>query len=167
MTEPFQNDPYQRDPLHGDAMPRGARAAPNPLQRNRQLLIIAGLAVLALLLALAIWQSSGTRDAKNDFANANEKVLAKEREVLDARHALEQKIAELKVVRAEADVQAARLGNVVEEQVGGAVGDARLDVPAASISGAGNARTSNASAANAPVYYVRDQQGRFVPVTRP
>jgi hypothetical protein len=123
--------------------------------------------VLSLLLALAIWQSSGTRDAKNDFASANEKVLAKEREVLDARHALEQKIAELKVVRAEADVQAARLGNVVEEQVGGAIEDARVDVPATVVSGASNAGTRSTSGNNAPVYYVRDQQGRFVPVTRP
>ena len=163
MTEPFQNDPYQRDPLNGNATPRGAHAAPNPLQRNRQLLIIIGLAVLALLLALAIWQSSGTRDAKNDYANANDKVLAKEREVLEARRTLEQKIAELKVVRAEADVQAARLGNVVEEEVSGEIEEARVDAPSTTAA----TRVSGTSSGNTPVYYVRDQQGRFVPVTRP
>ena len=87
MTEPFQPDPYegdsyQRDPLRGDAPPR-ARAVPHPTQHNRNLLIIIGLAVLALLTAAAIWQNSGTRGAKRDYAGANERVVAKEREVGD------------------------------------------------------------------------------------
>ncbi|HEV7990332.1 MAG TPA: hypothetical protein VGP25_00815 [Gemmatimonadaceae bacterium] len=171
MTEPFQNDPYQadayqNDPIRGDATHRGAHAVPHPSERNRNLLIIAGLALLALLLALAIWQNSGTRGAKNDFASANERVLAKEREVDEARRTLDQRIAELRVVRAQADVQAARLGNKVEQQVGGAIDDARPDVPAtngAVLPG----RATDPYTGPAPVYYVRDQQGRFVPVSRP
>jgi FtsZ-interacting cell division protein ZipA len=171
MTEPFQHDPYQgdsfqHDPIRGDATQRGARAVPHPAQRNRNLLIIAGLALLALLLAIAVWQNSGTRGAKNDFASANEKVVAKEREVEDARRLLDQRIAELKVVRAEADVQAAKLGNKVEQQVGGAIDEARTDVPAATSTPL-TGRATDPYTGPAPVYYVRDQQGRFVPVTRP
>jgi FtsZ-interacting cell division protein ZipA len=171
MSEPFQNDPYkgdayQHDPIRGDASQRGARAVPHPSERNRNLLIIAGLAILALLLALAIWQNSGTRGAKNDFASANDRVLAKEREVEEARRTLDQRIAELRVVRAEADVQAARLGNKVEQQVGGAIDDARQDASSAT-STAAPGRATDPYTGPAPVYYVRDQQGRFVPVTRP
>jgi hypothetical protein len=171
MTEPFQHDPYEgasyaNDPPRADSTQRGAYAVPHPAQRNRNLLIIAGLALLALLLAIAIWQNSGTRGAKNDYASANERVVAKEREVEEARRLLDQRIAELKVVRAEADVQAAKLGNKVEQQVGGAIDEARTDVPApagAAVTG----RATDPYTGPAPVYYVRDQQGRFVPVTRP
>jgi hypothetical protein len=166
MTEPFQNDPYRNDTLHGDtfsssATHRGAQAIPHP-RTNRQLLLVVGVAILALLLALAVWQTTGTRGAKHDFANANDKVVAKEREVEAARRTLNQKIAELRVVKAEADVQAAKLGNAVEQQVGGAVGDPRLDTSSA----AAHAATAPFTGP-APVYYVRDQQGRFIPVTRP
>ena len=176
MTEPFQHDPYEHDPLRADATQRGPRAVPHPAQRNKQLLIIVGLATLALLLAFLVWQNTGTRGVKQDFASANDKVLAKEREVEEARRKLDQRIAELRVVRAEADVQAARLGNKVEQQVGGAIDDARVDVPVAAgaVTGAGTVTSSAAPGratdpytGPAPVYYVRDNQGRFVPVTRP
>ena len=171
MTEPFQNDPYQgesyrNDPLHGDASRHDPHVATHPAERNRNLLIIAGLALLALLLAMAVWKNSGTRGAKNDFATANEHVVAKEREVDEARRLLDQRIAELKVVRAEADVQAAKLGNRVEQQVGGAIDEARTGAPAASAV-ATPGRETDPYTGPAPVYYVRDQQGRFVPVTRP
>jgi FtsZ-interacting cell division protein ZipA len=166
MTEPYNHDSFNDPPLRAEVprhrgRSRGAHALTDP--RNRQLLIIAGLALLALLIALAIWQSSGTRDAKHDFASASGKVVAKEKEVADARRTLEQKIAELRVVRAEADVQAARLGNAVEQQVGGAVDDARLDAGAAPAIG----RVGSTGTTSSPVYYVRDAQGRFVPVSRP
>jgi hypothetical protein len=78
-------------------------------------------------------------------------VAAKQREVDDARRTLDQKIAELRAVRADADVQATKLGSAVDAQVDGAVND-----PAAA-----------PAAAAAPVYYVRDRDGRFVPVARP
>lgn len=173
MTEPFQHDPYQgdsnqHDPLRADRTQRGARAVPHPSERNRNLLIIAGLAILALLLAIAAWQTSGTRGAKHDYASANERVVAKEREVEEARRLLDQRIAELRVVRAEADVQAAKLGNKVEQQVGGAIDEARTGVTAATPSAiAAPGKETDPYTGPAPVYYVRDQQGRFVPVTRP
>ena len=176
MTEPFQNDPYEHDPLRADATHRGATAVPHPAPRNRQLLIIIGLATLALLLAFLVWQNSGTRGVKQDFASANDKVLAKEREVEEARRTLDQRIAELRVVRAEADVQAARLGNKVEQEVGGEIDEARVNVPVTpgamtgagvATGGASSGRATDPYTGPAPVYYVRDNQGRFVPVTRP
>ena len=165
MTEPYNHDSFSDPPLRAEVphrtRSRGANVLTDP--RNRQMLIIAGLALLALLLALANWQSSGPRDATNDYASANDKVLAKEKEVVEARRTLEQKIAELRVVRAEADVQAARLGNAVEQQVGGAIDDAKLDAGAAPATN----RVGAASSGSSQVYYVRDKQGRFVPVGRP
>lgn len=173
MTEPFQHDPYQgdsyqHDPLRADRTQHDARAVLHPSERNRNLLIIAGLAMLALMLAIAAWQTSGTRGAKHDYASANERVVAKEREVEEARRLLDQRIAELRVVRAEADVQAAKLGNKVEQQVGGAIDEARTGVTAATPAGiAAPGKETDPYIGPAPVYYVRDQQGRFVPVTRP
>jgi type II secretory pathway component PulM len=115
--------------------------------RNKQLLIIIGVALLALLIIGAIWQSSGTRGAKHDLASATGKVADKQREVEEARRVLEQKLAELRAVRADADVQATKLGGRVTDQVDGVVDDARPD-------------------ANVE-YYVRNRRGEFVPVTRP
>ncbi len=137
MTEPIINTSALREP------------------RNRQLLIIVGVVILALLVALAIWQTSGTHGAKRDLANANDKVASKQAEVDDARRVLDQKLSELRVVRAEADAQATKLGGEVARDVRGAVDDGRLG-------------TDNAVVAEpAPEYYVRDRDGRFVRVTRP
>lgn len=115
---------------------------------NRQLLILIAVALLALLAILALWQTTGTRGAKHDLTSANDRVAAKQREVDDARRTLDQRIAELRAVRADADVQATKLGSAVDAQVDGAVNDP-------------------AGAPAAPVYYVRDRDGRFVPVARP
>jgi type II secretory pathway component PulM len=115
--------------------------------RTRQLLLVIGAVLLALLVIAAIWQGSGTRGAKRNLASANERVIEKQREVDEARRVLDEKIAELRALRADADVQATRLGGRVEEEVSGTVDEARLDPTT--------------------VYYVRDRHGRFVPVTRP
>jgi F0F1-type ATP synthase membrane subunit b/b' len=128
MAEPIINSSALREP------------------RNRQLLIIIGVALLALVIMAAIWQSSGTRGAKRDLASATDKVADKQREVDEARRVLEQKLAELRAVRADADVQATKLGATVNEQVTGAVNDARL---------------------NTDEYYVRNSRGEFVRVVRP
>ena len=115
--------------------------------RNRQLLIIAGIVLVAVLILLAMWQASGTRGAKHDLASANDRVASKQQEVADARRTLEQKLAELRAIRAEADVQATKLGGAIDEQVNGALNDPRVDP--------------------ATEYYVRDRDGRYVRVTRP
>lgn len=129
--------------------------------RNRQLLIIVGVVILALVVALAMWQNSGTHAAKRDVAAANDKVMDKQKEVDDARRVLDQKLVELRALRAEADVQATKLGGVVDRQIDGTVNDARVDVP---VNAAGVAVGGDASEGQ---YYVRDRKGRFVPVTRP
>lgn len=129
MTEPIINRTALREP------------------RNRQILIIVGVVLLALLIMAALWQRSGTRGAKRDLASASGKVADKQREVDDARRVLEQKLAELRALRAEADVQATKLGATVDERVSGVVDDARPD-PAAE-------------------YYVRNRRGEFVRVERP
>jgi FtsZ-interacting cell division protein ZipA len=115
--------------------------------RNRQLLIILGIVIMALLLLAALWSTSGTRGAKHDLASANERVVEKQREVDEARRTLDQRLAELRAVRAEADVQATKLGSAVDERVSGVVDEARLD-PGAE-------------------YYVRNRNGEFVRVPRP
>ena len=115
--------------------------------RNRQILIVIGVLLLALVVIAAFWQSTGTRGAKRDLSSATEKVADKQREVEDARRVLEQKLAELRALRANADVQATKLGATVDERVSGAVDDARLDAGAE--------------------YYVRNRRGEFVRVERP
>ncbi len=112
--------------------------------RNRRLLVILGAALLALLLILAIWHTSGARGAKRDLATANERVMDKQREVDDARHVLEQKQAELRALQANADVEATKLEGAVDQKVSGVVNDARLDPT--------------------QEYYIRDRDGRFVRV---
>ena len=114
--------------------------------RNRRILIIIGVAVLGLLLLAAIWQTSGTRGAKRELASASGKVADKQREVEDARRVLEQRLAELRALRAEADVKATKLGATVDERVDGVVDDAWLE-PGAE-------------------YYVRNSKGEFVRVER-
>jgi hypothetical protein len=137
MTEPIINSTALREP------------------RNKQLLIIIGVALLALLVILALWQTTGTHGAKRDLASANERVVGKQREVDEARRVLDEKLAELRAVRAEADVQATRLGGAVDEQIKGTVDDARVEA-------GGDVRLDPGN-----VYYIRDRDGRFVPVTRP
>jgi type II secretory pathway component PulM len=137
MTEPIINSTALREP------------------RNKQLLIIIGVALLALLVILALWQTTGTHGAKRDLASANERVVGKQREVDEARRVLDEKLAELRAVRAEADVQATRLGGAVDEQIKGTVDDARAEA-------GGDVRLDPGN-----VYYIRDRDGRFVPVTRP
>jgi F0F1-type ATP synthase membrane subunit b/b' len=115
--------------------------------QNRRLLIILGASLLALLLVLALWQSTGTRGARRNLAGATERVAEKQREVDEARRQLEAKLAELRAVRAEADVEATRLGGAVDARVGDVIDDARADA--------------------GTEYYVRNRDGEFVRVTRP
>jgi type II secretory pathway component PulM len=128
--------------------------------RSRQLLIILGVALLALFAIAAIWQTTGTRGAKHDLASANDRVVAKQREVDDARRQLDQRIAELRALRADADVQATKLGSAVDQQVNGVVTDAGTGVTSTA---AGEIDLRDP----ATEYYVRDRRGRFIRVTRP
>ncbi len=131
--------------------------------RNRQLMIILGVALLALLAILAIWQTSGSHGARRDLSAANDRVSAKQREDDDALRTYQQKVAELRAVRADADVQATKLGSVVDRQVEGTVNEARVDAPAdPAVAGAGEVAQEGPRD-----YYVRDRHGRFVRVVAP
>ena len=120
--------------------------------QTRRLLLIIGAALVALILIIAIWQTTGTHGAKRSLAAANDKVAAKQAEVDDAKRTLDQKVAELRALQADADAEATKLGNAVDAKVAGEVGDAQ---PAA--------------VALDPTqdYYVRDRRGRFVRVAAP
>lgn len=118
--------------------------------RNKQMLIIIGVAVLALLILFTVWRSTGTQGAKRDYASATERVDDKQREVDEARQLLDQRLAELRAVRAEADAEATKLGGVVDERIRGAVEDARVDRPEAPRE-----------------YYVRNRDGDYVRVEVP
>jgi hypothetical protein len=128
--------------------------------RNRQMLIMLGVVVLAIVIALAVWQSTGTHGAKRDLAAANDKVAAKQKEVDDALGVYRQKVAELRALRADADAKATTLGTTVDQRVNGVIQDGQADVPAAGV-------TEVPGDAAAREYYVRDRHGRFVRVTPP
>ena len=135
MNEPLLNTQALREP------------------RTRRLLIIIGAAVVALILIIAIWQTTGTHGAKRDLAAANDKVSEKQHEVDDARRVLDQKLAELRALQANADAQATKFGDAVDAKVANEVGDPQ---PAGA-----------AVIDPAQEYYVRDRRGRFVRVEAP
>ena len=141
--------------------------SPNPrafdisTSRKRQLTIIVAVTLLALLAGLAIWQTTGTHGATRDVAAANAKVSDKQKEVEEATRVLDQKVAELRALRADADAQATKLGGTIDRQLQGATNGAQVDLPTdAAVTTAGGDVVE-------PQYYVRDRRGRFVPVTRP
>ena len=142
------------EPLHSPS-----NALTNP--RNRQLLIIIGVVLLALLIALAIWQGNGTNRAKRDVEVANGKVIDKQKEVEDARRVLDQKLAELSALQAGAVVEATKLGSEVDRRIDGTIKDSRVDLPTNAAVGPAGGDLAESQ------YYVRDRHGRFVPVTRP
>lgn len=133
---------------------------------NRRMLIIIGVAILALLLIFAIWQTSGTHGAQRDLSNANDKVQSKQKEVDDALRTYQQRVAELRALRANADAQATKLSGAIDQQVQSTVNDGRVDVPADPGAGAVAGADPLAGGGDGQVYYVRDRRGRFVPVPR-
>lgn len=152
MTGPYSTTPNP-SPLRSDS---------NPLRdpKNRNLLIIAGVVLLALLIAAALWQTSGTHGARRDLSAANDHIMAKQKEVDDARAILDQKLSELRVARAEADAQATKLGSEVAQDVRGTTNDARITD--------GRAVDAGPIVVDpAQQYYVRDRNGNFVRATRP
>ena len=124
--------------------------------QNRRLLVIIGVAILALLLVFAIWRMTGTAGAKRDLSVANDKVVAKQKEVDDALRNYQQRVAELRALHANADVQATKLNGAIDQQVQTTVNDGRVDLPVAPGVGDDGAQD----------FYVRDRHGRFVRVTR-
>lgn len=130
--------------------------------QNRRLLIIIGAAILALLLVLAIWRMTGTQGAKRDLSAANDKVVAKQKEVDDALRTYQQRVAELRALHANAEAQATKLDGAIDQQVRTTVNDGRVDLPVAP----GAAVVPGVADDGTQDYYVRDRHGRFVRVTR-
>lgn len=152
-------DPYF-DPTVNPNVSHSPSAAPAPVDahRHRQLYLLIGVALLALLLIAVVWQTSGTHGAKRDLASANEQVAQKQKEVADAQRLLNQKIAELRAAQAEADVQATRLNGAVSREVSGDVVD-----PAITTSGT----RVDPTLGEEPGLYVRTRDGRYIPYRQP
>ena len=83
--------------------------------RGRPLLLALGALLLVLLIAV-VWYGDPTNRARRELSAANERIVEKQREVDDARRLLEQRLVELRAVRAQADVQATVYRGVLERE---------------------------------------------------
>lgn len=110
MHAPSSDATYER--------PRARRSATGSLfsgPRARPLLLgLAGL--LLLVVVFAVWYGDPTNRARRELSQANERILERQRAVDDARRLLEQRLAELRAARAEADVQATVYRGVLERE---------------------------------------------------
>ena len=92
--------------------PRARRLAwrmPEALRDPRRQVLVAGSALLLVVLIVFVaWWANPTNRARRALAAANEHILDKQREVIDARRLLAQRIAELHAAQAEAQVQVTR-----------------------------------------------------------
>jgi hypothetical protein len=89
---------------------RGRRwTLPDALRDPRhRLTLLAGAALLILLVVATAWYASPTNRARRALAAANQKIIDKQHEVIDARRMLAQRIAELRAAQAEAQVEVTR-----------------------------------------------------------
>ena len=83
--------------------------------RGRPLLLALG-ALLLLLLVAVVWYGNPENRARRELTEANARIVAKQREVDDARRLLEQRLVELRAVGAQADVQATVYRGVLERE---------------------------------------------------
>ncbi|GLC25428.1 hypothetical protein [Roseisolibacter agri] len=83
--------------------------------RGRPLLLALG-ALLLLLLIAVVWYGNPENRARRELTEANARIVEKQREVDDARRLLEQRLVELRAVRAQADVQATVYRGVLERE---------------------------------------------------
>ena len=110
-------EPYQ-EPYHaGPARPRDRSPLASVLRspRGRPLLFALG-ALLLLLLIAVVWYGDPANRARRELSAANARIVDKQREVDDARRLLEQRLVELRAVRAQADVQATVYRGVLERE---------------------------------------------------
>lgn len=106
-------EPYHASPER----PQGRSSFESALRgpRNRPLLLALG-ALLLLLLIAVVWYGDPTNRARRELGEANARIVEKQREVDDARRLLEQRLVELRAVRAQADVQATVYRGVLERE---------------------------------------------------
>lgn len=129
MHAPPYNEPYREphhephradaerlhDRPHGRARDRSAFESVLRSPRGRPLILALG-ALLLLLLMAAVYYGDPTNRARRELSAANERIADKQREVDDARRLLEQRLVELRAVRAQADVQATVYRGVLERE---------------------------------------------------
>lgn len=104
--DPF--DPYSPPPPPRHARRLDWRLPAALRDPRRQMLLAGGILALVLVIVLATWYANPTNRARRALADANEHILDKQREVIDARRMLAQRIAELRAAQAEAQVQVTR-----------------------------------------------------------
>ncbi len=106
--EPYHASPERpRDRSPFDAVLRSPRGRP---------LLLALGALLLLLLVAVVWYGNPENRARRELTEANARIVEKQREVDDARRLLEQRLVELRAVRAQADVQATVYRGVLERE---------------------------------------------------
>lgn len=81
---------------------------------RRRLLLLALSALLVVTALGAFWYADPRNRTRNELVDANERLLQKQREVEDAHRLLEQKVAELRAAKAQADLQATRYQGALE-----------------------------------------------------
>jgi hypothetical protein len=118
--EPYQEphrEPYHEPYRAGPERPRDRSSFASVLRspRGRPMLLALG-ALLQLLLVAVVWYGDPTNRARRELSQANARIVDKQREVDDARRLLEQRLVELRAVRAQADVQATVYRGVMERE---------------------------------------------------
>jgi hypothetical protein len=157
-------DPHEAHGTHDGSDGRAARrpAPTTPLgrllygPRARPLLLAGALLILALAAGL-VWYVDPTNRARRELAQANQRILDKQREVDDARRLLERRLAELRAARADADVYATVYRGVLERE--GKAGQAPLDA-AASPAGVSGAPSTAAGEVTLPPVAPQDPAAR-------
>ena len=111
-------EPYQAHQAHQDPRPPRDHSPMESVLRSprgRPLLLALGGLLLLLLLAV-VWYGNPENRARRELTQANARIVEKQREVDDARRLLEQRLVELRAVRAQADVQATVYRGVLERE---------------------------------------------------
>ncbi|MDF1504702.1 hypothetical protein [Roseisolibacter sp. H3M3-2] len=110
--------PHERPHAWGDdAGYEAPHRAQHARRRTGQRGLIAALGALLLVLLVAgVWYGDDTNRARRELSAANARIADKQQEVDDARRLLERRLAELRAVRAEADVQATVYRGVLERE---------------------------------------------------
>jgi hypothetical protein len=112
FDEPFER-PFDPEP----GAPRAAKRSPlAELLRDprRRMLLVAAAALAVLLAVVTLWYGDPTNRARRDLAQANERIVEKQRQVADARRLLAERIAELRAAQAEAEVRATRYQSAID-----------------------------------------------------
>lgn len=107
--------PLDPAPAPGLSHPHDGRGGRDGMSSRRGL-VAALAALLLVVLVAAVWYGDDTNRARRELSAANARIADKQQEVDDARRLLERRLAELRAVRAEAEVQATVYRGVLERE---------------------------------------------------